>query len=89
MKRISYGSGSFVTGDAIAKAVLDYAAALANASKSAHLEVPGYDPAGSAAVSMVIGPASQILATDEEFGPELDDEAFVRDLTLRIEELEG
>lgn len=79
-----------MTGDAIAKAVLDYAAALANANQSAHLEVPGRDSlTGAKSVAMVVGPASQILASDGEFGPEIEDEAFVEDIKARIAELGG
>jgi hypothetical protein len=90
MKRITYGNGSFVTGDAIAEAVLDYAAALANANRSEHLTVPGRDAVtGAQVVEMVIGPASQILASEEEIGPDVVDASFVDDLESRIQLLKG
>ena len=81
MKRILYAGGSFLTGDGIADAVLDYAAELANAGKAAKVDVPTLDlEQRKERVSLVIGPASQFLAEPVSVGQEMEDEAFTRQL---------
>lgn len=81
MKRLLYGGGSFVTGDRIADAVLDYAAELANAGKAVRLDVPALDlEQREEHVSMVVGPASQIFAEPVSVGQEMDDEPFITQL---------
>ena len=77
MKRVLYAGGSFLTGDDIADAVLDYAAELANAGKAARLDVPALDlEQQPERVSLVIGPASQLLSEPIAVGQELEDETF-------------
>ncbi len=72
MKRILYAGGSFLTGDGIADAVLDYAAELANAGKAAKLTVPALDLEQQPEfVSLVVGPSSQLLAEPVAMGHEL------------------
>ncbi len=84
MKRILYAGGSFLTGDGIADAVLDYAAELANAGKAAKLVVPALDlEQRHEFVSLVVGPSSQLLAEPIATGHELDDEKFTEALWLR------
>jgi hypothetical protein len=84
VKRIRYAGGSFVTGDGIADAVLDYAAELANAGKAAKLDVPTVDlEQRSELVSLVIGPASQLLAEPVAAHRELRDEVFVTNVRRR------
>ncbi len=81
VKRILYAGGSFLTGDGIAEAVLDYAAELANAGKAAKLDVPALDlEQRQERVSLVIGPASQFLAEPISVGQEMVDETFTRQL---------
>ncbi len=84
MKRIMYAGGSFMTGDDIADAVLDYAAELANAGKAATLRVPTLDlEQEPESVSLVVGPSSQLLAEPVAAGHELSDDAFIETLRLR------
>lgn len=79
MKRILYAGGSFLTGDRIAEAVLEYAAELANAGKAAKLDVPVLDlEQRPEQVSLVIGPSSQLLAEPVTAAQEIDDEDFTR-----------
>ena len=88
VKRILYAGGSFLTGDRIADAVLDYAAELANAGKAVKLEVPALDlEQRPERVSLVIGPSSQLLAEPVSVGQEIEDEAFIRQLHRRTEVL--
>ena len=81
VKRILYAGGSFLTGDGIAEAVLDYAAELANAGKAAKLDVPALDlEQRQERVSLVIGPASQLMAEPVAVGQEIEDETFTQQL---------
>lgn len=85
MKRVTYGGGSILTGDRIADALLDYAAALARAESADHLRVPAVGADGlPAVVDVVLGPASQLLAEAEGVaGGDLEDAAFVEELEHR------
>ena len=86
MKRILYAGGSFMTGDGIADAVMDYATELANAGKAAKLVVPALDlEQRPELVALVIGPSSQLLAEPVALGHEIDDQAFVEALQLRTQ----
>ena len=81
MKRILYAGGSFLTGDAIAHTVLEYAAELANAGKAAKIDVPALDlEQRPEQVSLVVGPSSQMLAEPVSLGQELDDDDFTENL---------
>lgn len=81
VKRLLYAGGSFLTGDHIADAVLDYAAELANAGKAVRLDVPALDLEQHPEwVSMVVGPASQIFAEPVSVGQEMEDETFIAEL---------
>jgi hypothetical protein len=69
MKRILYASGGFLTHDAIAEALMDYASVLAIVNSSDVVECQGIDEQGLVRdIKMLIGPASQIMAmqTDDE-----------------------
>ena len=69
MKRILYASGGFLTDDAIAEALMDYASVLAIVNSSDVVECEGIDEEGIVRnIKMLVGPASQILAmqTDDE-----------------------
>ena len=78
MHRIHYAGDSILTGSAIARGVLDYAQALAQVGASATVDVPTRESDGSRGhVEMLIGPASQLSAheEDEVAGEELEDDA--------------
>lgn len=88
MKRIHYASGSLLTGDAIAEALVAYAAALALNSAAAEVRAPAVTENGEQhEVLMLLGPASQILVDDGIAGDELVDEAFVSDIAQKTREL--
>jgi hypothetical protein len=86
MKRIHYASGSLLTGDDIADVLMRFAAALAQHSDAAEVRAPAVVEGGhTGEVLMLLGPASQILAEDEEFaGVELRDEEFVTEFEHKI-----
>jgi hypothetical protein len=77
VKYIVYGDNKVMTGDAIADAVLAYAAALGENGTTDIVEVPTCDEDGAAATAeMLLGPASQVMvevAPDDELEPEDDD----------------
>jgi len=76
---------AFITGDAIADAVLDYGVALANAGHADKIEVPGIGRDGDGRFDLLIGPASQLSAAHvEHTGAELEDPEFVADIRERI-----
>ena len=90
MKRILYAGGSFLTGDRIADAVLDYAAELANAGKAAKVEVPALDlEQRPERVLLLIGPSSQLLAEPVSVGQEIDDETFTTELRRKTRVLQS
>lgn len=85
MKAVSYVGDTFLTGDEIAAAIIDYGVALANAGHADRVAVPVIGPAGPSVYEILIGPASQLSAAPvPDAGPELEDEAFVADLRARI-----
>ncbi len=78
MKRISYLSEQFITTDAVADAIVDYAMTLAIVGAADIIEFPAIDSSGvQREVRMVIGPASQIasVGVDETFPDAPTDEA--------------
>jgi hypothetical protein len=78
MKRVSYAGGSFVSGDDIVHAVTRFAAANANASRSAEIEVPALDVDGRyQTIGIVLGPSSQLFYEPVVSQHELEDEEFV------------
>ena len=89
MQQITYAGGSFVTSDEVADALVDYAAALANADRAAGIDVPANGlPSGGESLKMLIGPASQLMALPVESDePEPDGYEFVRDVRERIADL--
>jgi hypothetical protein len=85
VKEVSYVGDAFITGDAIADAVLDYGVALANAGHADKVVVPGIGRDGDSEFDLLIGPASQLSAAHvEHTGPELEDPDFVADIRGRI-----
>ncbi|MGV8884726.1 MAG: hypothetical protein ACOH1T_03940 [Microbacteriaceae bacterium] len=82
MKRIYYASGSFLTSDAIADALIIYADALAHTNGSDIVDFPIVLPDGTTGTaSALMGPASQ-LATATELSdlPEPVSEQLLTDL---------
>lgn len=79
MKHIHYDGSIVTTGNAIAQAVIEYAAVLGANGRSDTVNVPTFDEHGASTVAtLLIGPASQIViddAPDDELEPE--DEEFV------------
>lgn len=63
MKRILYASGNFLTDDAIADAIMDYASVLAIVESADVINCQGTDENGNVQqIQLLLGPASQILA---------------------------
>ena len=86
MRRVAYAGGTFVTSDRIAQAMLEYAAALANADRAATLHVPAVGDDGETHdVQVLVGPSSQLMADEiEHAGPEPDGDAFVTSIEGRM-----
>ena len=82
MKRIFYASGSFLTSDAIADALLGYADALAHNVGSDVVDFPIVLPNGTQGrATTPIGPASQVAsATEVSELPEPDDDGLVMEI---------
>jgi hypothetical protein len=91
MKTITYAGESFVTGDEIALAVLEYARALARSGTADTVDIPVRNAAGDVVVAtLLIGPASQIVAEDgEDSGDELRDDEVVAELSRRTRATES
>ena len=88
MRQITYAGGTFLTGDAIAEALMEYAAALANADRAATVHVPAVDNGDIVDVNVLIGPASQLMAENvAHAGPEPDPTAIVDAINDRMERL--
>ncbi|OIH92717.1 MULTISPECIES: hypothetical protein [unclassified Curtobacterium] len=91
MKYVVYGENKVMTGDAIAEAVLAYAAALGENGTTDIVEIPTSDQDGLAATAQVLlGPASQVMievAPEDELEPE--DQDLVNELTRRTAEVGG
>ncbi|WP_435747206.1 hypothetical protein [Microbacterium sp. PMB16] len=90
MQAIMYGGDEFVTGDAIADALLAYGRALGDDVRAEIIAIPVREEDGSVVTAkFLIGPASQIVAkTVRDRGPELEDEELVsrlNDLTRSVE----
>jgi hypothetical protein len=67
MDRIHYAGDSILTGSAIAKALLEYAEALAKVGASATVDIPTREDDGSIGRSkLLIGPSSQLISDAEE-----------------------
>jgi hypothetical protein len=82
MKQVTYAGTSFVTGSAVADALLALVSALGQSGETAEVQVPAITVTdGATSVDLVIGPASEVVAvlvtTDL---PELIDTDVVRSL---------
>ncbi|KAA9104982.1 hypothetical protein [Microbacterium rhizomatis] len=85
MMILTYAGTELMTGDALARAVLEYCAALAEEGAAETLEIPVLRLDGSmATATLVVGPASQIVAmTVDTTFPELEDAATLDHLMTR------
>jgi hypothetical protein len=67
MERIHYAGDSVLTGSEIARALLEYANALAKNDQSATVDIPARHPDGTVGrANFLIGPASQLVSETEE-----------------------
>ncbi|WP_424447618.1 hypothetical protein [Microbacterium arborescens] len=89
MDMIHYAGDSVVTGSEIARALLDYAQALAQDGSSATVDVPVIDADGTEARwEVLVGPASQITSLETDWdGPELRDDMLVARLRRQADQL--
>ncbi|NQX36346.1 hypothetical protein [Herbiconiux sp. VKM Ac-2851] len=89
MDRIFYAGDSILTGTAIAKALLEYAEALAKAGTSATVEIPTrLDDGGVGRSTFLVGPASQLVADTEPSGfDEIEDEQLIEHFRAEMRRL--
>src|SRR3546814_11192029 len=87
MDRIHYAGDSLLTGSEIARALLDYAQALAQAGTAATVDIPTVNEDGVVGRSeILVGPASQLLSSAEEASAEdVVDAALVAQLAEKSE----
>lgn len=65
MKRITYGGGSIVTGNAITAALLDYTTTVADAENSVTVDITVLEENGETSVhTLLLSPASQFDVAD-------------------------
>jgi len=85
MRHISYAETVFTTDDRVAELLLEYATILARAGSADTVTVPGRIGTGEVEpVSIVVGPASQITAWQDEEPFGVDVGATIADLEHRI-----
>lgn len=85
MRRVYYSSGSILTGDDIAQAVLEFAEALAKDGRADIIEIPVVLGSGNqGTATLLVGPSSQLVSVTEEseLTPPVD-ELLVADLRMR------
>lgn len=84
MRQLTYTT-TFITGDAIAEAVLDYAHALASAGLTDRISVPTVDATGKhGTTDVLLSPTHGLVSTPyETVIPELEDEEFIGSLAER------
>jgi hypothetical protein len=88
MKRLWYASGHFDTGDTIAEAVMEYAAALAVHSQAVVVHVPVEVDGEASVFDIVLGPSTQLVAEPAPFlAPEVEDHVFVASVREAITKL--
>lgn len=78
MRRVQYAGGEFLTSDAVADELVDYAAELARRGDATRLEVPIVAADGTVAgATVVLGPASQLVVMPAPDEPDVrfDDDA--------------
>jgi hypothetical protein len=89
MDRIFYAGDSILTGTAIARALLEYAEALAKADTSATVEIPTrLGDGGVGRSTFLVGPASQLVSDTEPSGfDEIEDEQLIARFRAETERL--
>lgn len=89
MKRIYYASGSVVTSDRTADAVVAYAQALAARESSDTIDIPIFAAGAHAGrAQLVVGPASQLMVvTEDPWHEAFEDEGTLDLLARRTEGL--
>jgi hypothetical protein len=90
MMRLEYAGGEVLVSDALCHALLDYSAAVARGGGSEDFQIPVVTADGLRGLAeVVIGPASQLLATPTDV-PEvdLDDDGIVKELIARAAALQ-
>jgi hypothetical protein len=89
MERVYYAGDHFLTGTEIARALLDYAAALAEHGNAASVEIPVRHDDGSVGVAnLLVGPASQLVTEHiDHLDDEITDDALVERLARLTEQL--
>ncbi len=89
MKLVIYAGERYLTGDDIARALVDYGAALAENGTAESVTVPIREPDGSdGAAVFLVGPASQIVVKTVTHGQdELVDPDTVEEIRARIRRL--
>jgi len=82
MERIHYAGSSFLTGDLIARALIDYARFLAAHNTSAAVEIPVRRPDGSTSrANFLLVPSSELVSESESSRfSEIIDDNLVQDL---------
>jgi hypothetical protein len=66
MMRVSYSNTSFLTSDAVAHSLLEFAAAIARSESAETVCIPAISERGELIeIEMVVGPASQMTAAPE------------------------
>lgn len=87
MKLIHYAGETFLTGDGVADALLDYATALARRARADRVALPVISDGELARIEIVLGPASQLVVETREFDEphahELQDEELESDIRRR------
>jgi hypothetical protein len=89
MKRIYYASGSVLTGDRMADAIVAYASALAQREISDTIDIPVSLPNGTEArAQLLIGPASQLVVVPEADARDVaEDDETIAELSMRARAL--
>jgi hypothetical protein len=89
MDRIHYAGDSLLTGTEIARALLEYASALAKSEQSATVDIPvRHDDGTIGRANFLIGPASQLVSRVEASPfEELTDPSLVEHLTREADKL--
>ncbi|MFF2369144.1 hypothetical protein [Agromyces sp. NPDC058110] len=90
MRRLHYANGHLITPDAVSKAVLRYARALADVHTSDIVTIPILGEGGSIiSAHLLIGPASQLYSTPvSDSIDEFTDPGLVDDLERRTREIQ-
>lgn len=69
MKRVNYDGQGLVTGDAVAEALGDYAAAVARMDAGTTVEIPVLEPDGSVSIHTLLLTSATSLAVEPYDGP--------------------